>query len=62
MPDCKRGGRLLQLAVTLVALLCVQLGHFAEVGDTGDSELMARPTDSRASRAKRRGGTEVLRG
>lgn len=64
MPDSKCGGRPLQLAVALLALLsvCTELGDTAEVGDTGDSELMNKPTDSRASRAKRRGGTDVLRG
>ncbi|TKS69600.1 Fibrillin-1 MP340 [Collichthys lucidus] len=64
MPDSKCRGRLLQLAVALVALLslCVELRDAAEVVDTGDSELMTKPTDSRASRAKRRGGTDVLRG
>lgn len=64
MPDSTCGGRLLQLAVALLALLsvCAELGDAAEVGDTGDSELMNKPTDTRASRAKRRGGTEALRG
>lgn len=64
MPDSKCEGRLLQLAVALVALLslCVELGDAAEVVDTGDSELVTKQTDSRASRAKRRGGTDVLRG
>lgn len=64
MSDSKWRGRLLQLAVALVALLslCTELGRTVEVGDTGDSELITKPTDSRASRAKRRGGTDVLRG
>lgn len=64
MPDSKCRGRLLQLAVALVALLSLraQLGHSAEVGDTGDSELVTKPVDSRASRAKRKGGSDVLRG
>lgn len=64
MPDSKCGGRLLQMAVALMALLslCAELGHAAEVEETGDSELVTRPTDSRANRAKRRGGTDVLRG
>ena len=52
------------MAVALVALLSLraQLGHSAEVGDTGDSELVTKPVDSRASRAKRKGGSDVLRG
>lgn len=64
MPDSKCRGRLLQLAVALVALLsvCSALGDAVEVVDTGDSELMTKQADSRASRAKRRGGTDVLRG
>lgn len=64
MPDSKCEGRLLQLAVALVALLslCAELGDAAEVVDTGDSELVTKQTDSRANRAKRRGGTDVLRG
>lgn len=64
MPDSRCGGRLPQLAVALVALLslCPELRDAAEMVDTGDSELMTKPTDSRASRAKRRGGTDVLRG
>uniref|UniRef100_A0A3Q4C0E7 Uncharacterized protein n=1 Tax=Mola mola TaxID=94237 RepID=A0A3Q4C0E7_MOLML len=64
MPDSKCRGRLLQLAVALVALLSLraQLGDSAEVGDTGDSELVTKPIDSRASRAKRKGGSDVLRG
>lgn len=64
MPGSKSGGRLLQLAVALVALLslCVHLEDAAEAVDSGDSELLTRQTDSRASRAKRRGGTDVLRG
>uniref|UniRef100_A0A3Q3EIF5 Fibrillin-1 n=1 Tax=Labrus bergylta TaxID=56723 RepID=A0A3Q3EIF5_9LABR len=64
MPDRKSRGRLLQLAVALVALLslCAELGDFAEVLETGDSELVTKQTDSRASRAKRRGGSDVLRG
>lgn len=64
MPDSKCRGRLLQLAVALVALLslCAELGGAAEVVETGDSELVTKQTDSRASRAKRRGGSDVLRG
>lgn len=65
MPDSKRGGRLLQLAVVLVALLslCAELRDAAEVVvDTGDTEVVTKQTDTRASRAKRRGGTDVLRG
>lgn len=65
MPDSKCGGRLLQLAVALVALLslCAEFGDAAaELVDAGDSELVTKQTDSRASRAKRRGGTDVLRG
>lgn len=64
MSDTKWRGRLLQLAVALVALLslCTEPGRTAEVGDTVDSELDTKPTDSRASRAKRRGGSDVLRG
>ncbi|XP_049927129.1 fibrillin-1 isoform X2 [Epinephelus moara] len=64
MPDSKCRGRLLQLAVALVALLslCAELGGAAEVVETGDSELGTKQTDSRASRAKRRGGSDVLRG
>lgn len=51
------------MAVALLFLLCVQLSKPAEVADTGESEPLTRPTDSRgSSRAKRRGGTEVLRG
>uniref|UniRef100_A0A3Q3JSI8 Fibrillin 1 n=1 Tax=Monopterus albus TaxID=43700 RepID=A0A3Q3JSI8_MONAL len=64
MPDSKRGGRLLQLAVALVALLSLStvLGDTTEEVDSGDSEPVTKPTDTRANRAKRRGGTEVLRG
>lgn len=64
MLDSKRGGRLLQLAVALVALLslCAELGDAAEVEDVRDTELVTKPTDSRANRAKRRGGSDVLRG
>ncbi|XP_069561799.1 fibrillin-1 [Brachyistius frenatus] len=64
MPDSTRGGRLLQLAVALVALLSLgaRLGDAVEVVDTGDSEMVTKQTDTRASRAKRRGGTDVLRG
>jgi len=64
MLDSKRGGRLLQLAVALLALLSifVGLGAAAEVVETGASEVVTKQTDSRASRAKRRGGTDVLRG
>ena len=60
MPDSTCRGRLLQLAVALVALLW--LGAAAEVVDTGDLELVTKQSDSRASRAKRRGGSDVLRG
>lgn len=64
MTDSKSGGRLLQLAVALVALmaLCAEFGDSVEVVETGDNELVTKQTDSRASRAKRRGGTDVLRG
>lgn len=64
MPGSKCRGRLLQLAVALVTLLSLraELRGAAEVGGTADSELMTKPIDSRASRAKRRGGTDVLRG
>ncbi|KAA8595911.1 hypothetical protein FQN60_011202 [Etheostoma spectabile] len=62
MPDSKCGGRLLQFVVALVALmsLCAELGDAAEVVDTEDSEPMTKQTG--ASRAKRRGGSDVLRG
>lgn len=52
------------MAVALVTLLSLraELRDAAEVGDAADSELMTKPIDSRASRAKRRGGTDVLRG
>lgn len=53
-------GRLLKLVVGIVAVLSLS----AEAGEgtaTGDSET-AKPTEPRASRAKRRGGSEVLRG
>ncbi|XP_034735795.1 fibrillin-1 isoform X2 [Etheostoma cragini] len=62
MPDSKCGGRLLQFLVALVALmsLCAELGDAAEVVDTEDSEPMTKQTG--ASRAKRRGGSDVLRG
>lgn len=64
MPDSRSGGRLLQLAVALVAALslCARLGDAAEAPETGDGELVTRQTESRASRAKRRGGSDVLRG
>ncbi|XP_041837926.1 fibrillin-1 isoform X2 [Melanotaenia boesemani] len=64
MPDSKRGGRLLQLVVALLALLSLfaGVGAAAEVVHTEDSELVTKQTDSRANRAKRRGGTDVLRG
>lgn len=64
MLDSKCGGRLLHLAVALVALLslCVELRDATELEDNGDTELVTKPTDSRANRAKRRGGTDVLRG
>lgn len=42
--------------------LRAELGDPAEVGDTEGSELITKPIDPRASRAKRRGGAEVLRG
>lgn len=72
MRDSVRGwGRLQQLAVVLAVGLCAcaQLGRAAEaeVGlltvDTSEAEQATKQTpDSRASRAKRRGGTDVLRG
>lgn len=59
-----RGERLLQLAVTLVALLslCAEAKDAAVVTDTEITEVATKQTDTRASRAKRRGGTDVLRG
>ncbi|XP_043990670.1 fibrillin-1 isoform X1 [Gambusia affinis] len=64
MPGRKRAGRLLQLAVALLASLSLLggLGGAAEEVDTEDSEAVTRHTDTRANRAKRRGGTDVLRG
>ncbi|MEQ2212337.1 hypothetical protein XENOCAPTIV_029472 [Xenoophorus captivus] len=64
MPGRKRAGRLLQLAVALLALLSLfgELGGAAKEVDTEDSEPVTRHTDTRANRAKRRGGTDVLRG
>lgn len=50
--------------MALVALLslCAELGDAAEVLETEDSGTMSKQTDSRATRAKRRGGSDVLRG
>lgn len=63
MTEIKRGGRLLQLAVTVALLsLCAEAKDAAEVADTEITELATKQTDTRASRAKRRGGTDVLRG
>ncbi|XP_062418004.1 fibrillin-1 [Pungitius pungitius] len=64
MPGCKRGGRLLHCSVALVALLslCTGLGDAAEAADTEDSGTMGKQSDPRGSRAKRRGGSDVLRG
>lgn len=64
MPGSKCRGRLLQLAVALVTLLSLraELRDAAEAEDTDGSELITKPIDLRASRAKRRGGTDVLRG
>lgn len=64
MPGSKCRGRLLQLAVALVTLVSLrgELRDAAEVGDTEGSELITKPIDPRASRAKRRGGADVLRG
>lgn len=64
MPGGRSGGRLLQLAVALLAALSLsaRLGDAAEAPETGDGELVTRQTESRASRAKRRGGSDVLRG
>ncbi|XP_027869787.1 fibrillin-1 [Xiphophorus couchianus] len=64
MPGRKRAGRLLQLAVALLASLSLLggLGGAAEEVDTEDSEAVTRHTDTRANRNKRRGGTDVLRG
>lgn len=64
MPGSKCRGRLLQLAVALVTLLSLraELRDAPEVGDTEGSELVPNPIDLRASRAKRRGGADVLRG
>ncbi|MEQ2271715.1 hypothetical protein XENORESO_008230, partial [Xenotaenia resolanae] len=64
MPGRKRAGRLLQLAVALLALLSLfgELGGAAQEVDTEDSEPVTRHTDTRANRAKRRGGTDLLRG
>lgn len=58
-------GRVLRVAVALVALLsmCAEPGDAAEPEDAGsDRELVTKSSDSRASRAKRRGGTDALRG
>lgn len=63
MTEIKRGGRLLQLAVTVALLsLCAEAKDAAEVADAEITELATKQTDTRASRAKRRGGTDVLRG
>lgn len=65
MPGGKCGGRLLQLAVALVTLwsLRAELRDAPEVvGDPEGSELLTKPIDPRATRAKRRGGADVLRG
>lgn len=64
MPGSKCRGRLLQLAVALVTLLSLraELRDAAEVEDSDGGELITKPIDPRASRAKRRGGTDVLRG
>lgn len=64
MPDRKRGGRLLQSAVALLVLLEVSAGPgaAAEAGETRDGELESGQTDPRSNRAKRRGGTDALRG
>lgn len=64
MPGSKCRGRLLQLAVALVTLVSLraELRDAAEVGDTEGSELITKAIDPRASRAKRRGGADVLRG
>lgn len=52
------------LAVALLALLSLHggLGDSAEMVDTGTNDLVTKQTDTRATRAKRRGGTDVLRG
>nr|XP_061796796.1 fibrillin-1-like [Nerophis lumbriciformis] len=52
------GGRLLQLFLLAQLCLCALLGEAAEVLDSGE----VRPTEPRTSRAKRRGGTDVLGG
>lgn len=64
MRDSARGERLPQLAVALLAVLSLfaGLGDPAEVVDTEDREAVTKITDTRANRAKRRGGTDVLRG
>lgn len=64
MPGGKCRGRLLQLAVALVTLLSLraELREAAEAGDPEASELVTKAMDPRASRAKRRGGADVLRG
>ncbi|KAM9409241.1 fibrillin-1 isoform 1-T1 [Pholidichthys leucotaenia] len=66
MLDSWSGGRLLQLALALVALLslCAELRDAAEVVsvDIEETEPVTNQADTRASRAKRRGGSDVLRG
>lgn len=64
MPGSKCRGRLLQMAVALVTLLSLraELRDAAEVGGTEGSELITKPIDPPAGRAKRRGGTDALRG
>lgn len=64
MPDRKRGERLLQLAVVLLGLLSlrVELGRGEEALPAAGTELVAKHSDPRASRAKRRGSSDVLRG
>lgn len=58
MPDRKTGGRLLQAAAALLLLLELS----AEVLEPRDGELETEQTDSRSNRAKRRGGSDALRG
>lgn len=66
MPEIKRGGWLLQLTVALAALLslslCAEHGDAAELVDSEVTEVSTKQSDPRANRAKRRGGTDVLRG
>ncbi|XP_036073377.1 fibrillin-1 isoform X2 [Oryzias melastigma] len=64
MRDSARGERLPQLVVALLALLSLfaGLGDPAEVVDVDDKEAVTKIADTRANRAKRRGGTDVLRG